>query len=265
VSPAPAAALLERIARAVLVNAGAGRETAAVGPFVALVDRISASPWASLAVATPGAPAGTDWEAELPALEAHFSARSRALRFEFLEDLFPTLGPALERAGWPLASRDPLFACSPPELVPAAPVPGLSLEPLDAGSPDELVNLFLDVQHGSFEPGKTRGLSAGDCEQQRLRMRLGAIRCILARLDAVPAGAGSSLPAAGVAEVAGIGTLPRFRSRGIGSAITARLAADLFATGTDTAWLTAGSVLAARIYQRLGFRPLDAFQRNHGR
>jgi GNAT superfamily N-acetyltransferase len=263
--PVPEAGLLGRLARAVIANASTDRETASAGPFVALVDRVSASPWASLAVPAPGAPAGTDWEAELPALEAHFSARSRALRFEFLEDLFPTLGPALERAGWPLVSRDPLFACSPPELVPAAPVPGLSLEPLDAGSPDGLVDLFLGVQHGSFEPGKTRESSAGEREQLRSRIRLGVLRCILARLDGVPAGAGSTLPAAGVAEVAGIGTLPRFRARGIGSSVTARLAADLFATGTETAWLTAGSVLAARIYQRLGFRPLEAFQRNHGR
>jgi GNAT superfamily N-acetyltransferase len=256
--------LLERLARAVIANASAGRETASVGPFVALVDRVSASAWASLAVPAPGAPDGTDWKMALPVLETHFSTRGRALRFEFFENLFPALGPVLEQAGWPLASRDPLFACSPSELVPAASVPGLSLEPVDAGSPDELVDLFLRVQHASFEPEKPREPTPGDREQLRSRMRLGVIRCLLAWLDGVPAGAGSCLPAAGVAEVAGIGTLTRFRGRGIGSAVTARLAADLFATGTDTAWLTAGSDAAARIYRRLGFRPLDAFQRNHG-
>jgi GNAT superfamily N-acetyltransferase len=265
VSPAPAAALLERIARSVLANAGAGRETAAVGPFVALVDHVSPSPWASLAVPAPGTPAGTDWAETLPALEAFFESRARALRFEFLEDLFPTLGSALERAGWPLRSRDPLLACSPADLALPGSVPGLSLEPLDAGSPDDLVELFLGVQHDSFEPGKTREPSAGEREQLRSRMRLGAHRCLLARLDGVPAGAGSSLPGTGIAEVAGIGTLPRFRARGIGSAVTARLAADLFATGTAMAWLTAGSEEAARIYRQLGFRALDVFQCNHGR
>jgi ribosomal protein S18 acetylase RimI-like enzyme len=264
-SPEAVVGLLGRLARAVIANASAGRETTAVGPFVALVDRVSASAWASLAVPAPGVPAGTDWEAVLPALEAHFSTRGRALRFEFLEDLFPTLGTALVQAGWQLSSRDPLFTCSPPELVPAAPVPGLSLEPLDAGSSDDLVELFLGVQHGSFEPEKPREPSSGERQQLRSRMLLGAIRCVLARLDGVPAGAGSSLPAAGLAEVAGIGTLPAFRAKGIGSAITARLAADLFATGTDTAWLTAGSDVAAGVYRRLGFRPLGAFQRNHGR
>ena len=263
--PAPDPALLERIARAVIANAGAGRETAAVGPFVALVDTVSAIPWSSLAVPAPGAPAGTDWAAALPALQAHFAARGRALRFEFLEELFPTLGPVLERSLWPLRSRDPLLVCRPADLAPPGTVPGLSLEPLDAASSDALVELFLVVQSGSFEPGKIHEPAEADRGQLRSRMRLGAIRCLLARLDGVPAGAGCALPAAGAAEIAGIGTLPRFRARGIGSAVTARLAADLFATGTDLAWLTAGSDAAGRIYRRIGFRGLGAFQRNHGR
>jgi predicted GNAT family acetyltransferase len=96
-------------------------------------------------------------------------------------------------------------------------------------------------------------------------MRLGAIRCLLARLDGVPAGTGSALPARGAAEIAGIGTAPAFRGRGIGSAVTARLAVDLFAGGTGLAWLTAGGEGPGRVYRRLGFRPIGAFQRNHGR
>jgi ribosomal protein S18 acetylase RimI-like enzyme len=265
VIPAPDAALLERIARTVIANAGEGREMAAVGPFVALVDTVSAIPWSSLAVPAPGSPARTDWAAALPALEAHFAARGRALRFEFFEELFPTLGPVLERSGWPLGSRDPLFTCGPADLRLSGSVPGLSLEALDAGSPDALAGLFLAVQSGSFEPGKIHEPSAAERAQLASRMRLGAIRCLLAHLEGVPAGAGCALPAAGAAEIAGIGTLPQFRARGIGSAVTARLASDLFATGTDLAWLTAGSEAAGRIYRRIGFRGLGAFQRNHGR
>jgi len=259
-------ALLARIARAVLANAGAGRETTAVGPFVALVDLVSPSPWSSLAVPSPDAPRDADWAAALPALEARFAARARALRFEFLEDLFPNLGSELERAGWPLASRDPVSVCGPADLALPTAVRGLSLEALDAGSPDQLLALFLGVQQRSFEPDTARDPSAGEREQLRSRMALGAIRCLLARFDGAPAGAGCALPApGGAAEIAGIGTLPAFRSRGIGSAVTARLAADLFASGRDLAWLTAGGDGAGRVYRRLGFRPLGAFQRSHGR
>jgi ribosomal protein S18 acetylase RimI-like enzyme len=262
---APGPALLGRIARAVLANARSGRETAVVGPFVALVDLVSPSAWASLAVPSPDAPPGTDWAAQLPALAAHFAARARTLRFEFLEDLFPSLGAVLEGAGWPLASRDPLFVCCPEDLVPPAPVRGLSLEPLDAGSSDDLLGLFLDVQLHAFEPQSAGSPSAGERQQLRSRMALGAIRCLLARLDGFPAGTGCALPAAGAAEIAGIGTLPAFRARGVGSAVTARLAADLFASGVELAWLTAGSGGAGRVYGRVGFRSIGAFQRNHGR
>jgi predicted GNAT family acetyltransferase len=144
-------------------------------------------------------------------------------------------------------------------------VRGLSLEPLDAGSPDGLLGLFLDVQLHAFEPQPARAPSPGERRQLRSRMARGAIRCLLARLDGVPAGAGSALPGPGVAEIAGIGTLPAFCTRGIGSAVTARLAADLFASGIGVAWLTAGSDGAGRVYRRLGFRPLGVFQRTHGR
>jgi ribosomal protein S18 acetylase RimI-like enzyme len=265
VSPAPAAALLERIARGVVANASLGREVAPVGPFVALVDPEPRAQWGSYAVPASGSPRDADWAGALPALEARYAARGRALRFEFFEDLFPTLGPVLEAAGWPLVSRDPVLVCGPDDLAPPDPVPGLSLEPIDAGSPDGLLDLFLSVQQTSFEPERAGPASAGEREHLRRRLRLGACRSVLARLDGVPAGAGSAQPAPGVAEVAGIGTLPAFRGRGVGSAVTARLAGDLFASGTVFAWLTAGSDAAARIYRLLGFRPLDAFQRNHGR
>lgn len=257
-------ALLGRIARAVLANAVMGRERTEIGPFVALVDPVSPSPWSSLAVPSPDAPRDADWADALPALQAHFAARARALRFEFLEDLFPTLGTALERAGWPLASRDPASTCGREEFQPAAPAPGISLERLDDGSPEELVGLFLRVQQRSFEPDTAREPTAGEREQLRSRLALGAIRCLLARIDGEPAGAGSSLPAGAIAEIAGIGTLPAFRARGVGAAVTSRLVTDLFAGGTELAWLTAGSDAAGRVYHRLGFRELGAFQRNHG-
>jgi ribosomal protein S18 acetylase RimI-like enzyme len=256
--------LLGRIARGVLANASVGRERIAIGPFVALVDRVSPSPWASLAVPDPAA-RDAEWAGPLPALAAHFAARGRDLRFEFLEDLFPGLAAALEAGGWGLQSRDPLLACAPADLVPPPPVPGLALEPVHAGSDDGLLELFLAVQHEAFEPGRAREPSAALREQLRARLAAGAIRCLLARLDGVPAGAGCSLPAGDVAEIAGIGTLPALRGRGVASAITARLVGGLFATGTETAWLTAGSGAAARVYERIGFRPLGAFQRNYGR
>ena len=57
-----------------------------------------------------------------------------------------------------------------------------------------------------------------------------------------------------VAEVAGVGTLPSARRRGLGSAVTVALAAHALATGADLVFISAGSDEVASLYARLGFR-----------
>jgi hypothetical protein len=61
------------------------------------------------------------------------------------------VGPALERAGWPLAPRDPVLAFASGAFLPPPPVPGLSLEPIDAGASEGLLEMFLGVQHCAFQ------------------------------------------------------------------------------------------------------------------
>ncbi len=56
-----------------------------------------------------------------------------------------------------------------------------------------------------------------------------------------------------VAEIAGVATLPEFRRRGLGAAITATLARHALDTGVDLVFLSAGSDDVARMYARLGF------------
>ncbi|MGC5018047.1 GNAT family N-acetyltransferase [Micromonospora sp. DT47] len=57
-----------------------------------------------------------------------------------------------------------------------------------------------------------------------------------------------------VAEIAGVATLPVARRRGLGAAVTAALARELLAAGTDLVFLSAGSEEIARVYLRVGFR-----------
>ena len=57
-----------------------------------------------------------------------------------------------------------------------------------------------------------------------------------------------------VAEIAGVATLPVARRRGLGAAVTAALARELRAAGTDLIFLSAGSEEIARVYLRVGFR-----------
>ncbi|MFI5832944.1 GNAT family N-acetyltransferase [Micromonospora sp. NPDC051300] len=65
---------------------------------------------------------------------------------------------------------------------------------------------------------------------------------------------GMAMRVGDVAEVAGVATLPSARRRGLGTAVTATLARELRAAGTDLIFLSAGSEDIARVYLRVGFR-----------
>jgi predicted GNAT family acetyltransferase len=58
-----------------------------------------------------------------------------------------------------------------------------------------------------------------------------------------------------VSEIAGIAVTEPYRRRGLGGAITAALARQIFDTGADVAWLEASGDDSWRVYERIGFRP----------
>jgi predicted GNAT family acetyltransferase len=80
---------------------------------------------------------------------------------------------------------------------------------------------------------------------------------ILIRADGVPvASAVWTAVADGVTEVAGVGTFPSHRRRGLGALATAYATQQSFEQGGATlAWLTPGDDGADRIYRRLGYAP----------
>jgi ribosomal protein S18 acetylase RimI-like enzyme len=65
---------------------------------------------------------------------------------------------------------------------------------------------------------------------------------------------GTAQRAGDVVEIAGIGTLPAARRRGLGGAVTAELARDALERGAKLVFLSAGSPVIARVYERVGFR-----------
>ena len=58
----------------------------------------------------------------------------------------------------------------------------------------------------------------------------------------------------GVAEIAGVATLPSARRRGYASQLTASLARRALELGDDTVFLSAGDDDVARLYSKVGFR-----------
>ena len=65
---------------------------------------------------------------------------------------------------------------------------------------------------------------------------------------------GRHQPWGGTTEIVGVATLPAYRRRGLGAAVTVALVEHARATGADTVFLTASSEEVARIYGRLGFQ-----------
>lgn len=65
---------------------------------------------------------------------------------------------------------------------------------------------------------------------------------------------GTAQRAGDVVEIAGVGTLPAARRRGLGGAVTAALARDALERGAELVFLSAGSPVIARVYERVGFR-----------
>ena len=73
----------------------------------------------------------------------------------------------------------------------------------------------------------------------------------MARVDGVAAGVGTM--SVGNDELVGIATLPEFRGRGIGAAVSRYLVAEHFGCGAELVCLSAADEGARRIYERIGF------------
>ncbi|WP_406092884.1 GNAT family N-acetyltransferase [Kitasatospora purpeofusca] len=210
-------------------------------------------------------------------------ARQRELglpeAFEWVAEHDPLLRAAVEEAGLTVHEH-PLLVLGPQDGHPDEYGGGLRDEHGDASGPDGVsVRVLaaddpalaeaLAVPHLAFgEPGTGVG-SAGPAElavraealkadgtAERLAVRITTGRTALAAAfgDGTALCAGQHNPVGEVTEVAGVGTLPSARRRGLAQAVTAALVAHARAGGARTVFLSAADEDVARIYRRAGFR-----------
>ena len=193
--------------------------------------------------------------------------RQRELRvpesFEWVHEVHPDLVDAATRAGLVVEQR-PLLVHDLP--VDVAPPTGISIRFVAADDPD-LARAVAAVDIGFGTPGSEIG-SAGPTERDehadsmpkdrlahfRDQIAGGLLRWAVAEDASGPVGGGSYHPRGDVTELTGISTLPSARRGGIGTAVTAALTADAIANGVTLAFLSAGSLGAARVYEQAGFR-----------
>ena len=137
-------------------NAGRGRDTEQVGPFLVTISPHTANPYLNYAIPDAGA-RPTRHEAD--ALAKAFEQRDRKPRLEFLPSVAPAVEDALAQAGYVVDDRLPLMDC-PPGAVVDQPVPD-GIELLSPETDDEILSM-LTVQHQVYD-----GISAARRRRDR--------------------------------------------------------------------------------------------------
>jgi ribosomal protein S18 acetylase RimI-like enzyme len=169
-----------------------------------------------------------------------------ARNVEWVEEVTPTLWNAVAEVVGERAERFPLLVRrdlpAPPEQQ------GVALMTPDHPDLAAVVGA-VGASFGetdAYEPAEVTGqpglIEAGDL------VMVGAYD-----EDGHVVGGGSASPRAGVAELMGIGVIPRGRGRGLGTAVTETLIRATMQAGVTTCFLSAASDGAASIYRRVGF------------
>lgn len=216
------------------------------GPLVGLLHDDDLWFLSTVVAAEPGTPFDPEevpWAIET--IRTAFAAEGRWVSAELIEEANPGLADALAANGMTIVSHPPLLVVEPADLVlpdfPEGVTAAVVSTPEEQAEVDAVAAAAYEMELGetTFQPDPVNGAS------------------ILIRADGVPvASAVWTAVADGVTEVAGVGTLPSHRRRGLGALATAYATQQSFEQGGATlAWLTPGDDGADRIYRRLGYAP----------
>lgn len=186
---------------------------------------------------------------------------------EWLVGTSPGVGPAASAAGMSVTEH-PLMHMARRDFRPVRPRIG---RVRIAESDDDLATLHAVAALGFGAPGTGTGelgpaalpsaaADVGDAMVAftRRRMAEGLTVTAVATLDGSPVAVGSHNPVRDATEIVGVATLPAFRHRGLGGAVTSALVQDAVARGISIVFLSAGDETIARVYARLGFRTIGA-------
>jgi ribosomal protein S18 acetylase RimI-like enzyme len=225
--------------------------------FVAGFDPATPSPYVNYATPLPGA---EPTAREVAQLVAAFRERQLRPRVEFAVATAPAAEHALRAAGFTTEEVHRYLVCTPASLVVPRPRPpvaaaagGFVPRPRVPRTDEEFAAIDAALSEafgGEFGPSPE-----GAARLRRTEEGGGAVRFVPAPGGGCAGAASCSAPAAGTGEVAGVGTRPAFRGQGVAAAVTAEVAAAMFARGAESVWLESSGDGSRRVYERLGFRP----------
>jgi ribosomal protein S18 acetylase RimI-like enzyme len=252
-------ALLRRIDAYLDAAPRTGARAETIGSFTLFLNE--GHGWRYYARPTPGA--GEPTPREIGDVRRRQRALSQPERFEWIHEIAPEMRASALLDGL-VVTDHPLMALngSPADLLP--PPDGVEVVTVDA---DDDLSMLGGVAEVAFaEPGTAVGsASAADAAAaarrqstetlafQRGRMLAGLTVAVAARVGGVTAAVGWHQPLDGASEIVGVSTLPAYRRRGLGAAVTAALVADALERGVGSVFLSADGDDVARIYGRVGF------------
>ncbi|MEU1942490.1 GNAT family N-acetyltransferase [Streptomyces sp. NPDC059474] len=226
------------------------------GGFVAGFDPSTTSPYINYATPLPGT---RPTDRDVKELIEAFRVRDLKPRLEFAPDAAPAVEPALREAGFGVEAVHEYLVCTPDQLTlpqdtesgtVAVPVP----VPVAVPSTDEDFRA-IDAALSEAFVGEFVSSPEGAARLRRIQEGGGAVRFVRAPGGGCAGGATCSAPAVGTAELAGVGTRPAFRGRGIAAVVTAALTGTMFARGAQSVWLEYSGEGSRRVYERVGYQP----------
>lgn len=240
--------LLKKIRETLVATTAPSRQTHRVGPFLAMLSPGSEIPWLNGAALVDDLSA--DPSADLAALEAFFRDNGRFPRFEFFPDQTPDLERWLIGRGYERQHVLPTMVCTAATFRPAL-YEGIEIERM---IPESDLAVAHRVAMEAF--GMEEEAMEDQVAQTARDLEAGRLRRTLARIGGEPAGVASTVGDREVCELAGVGTRPAFRRRGVASAVSTDLMRAQFENPDAIVWLSAGDDTARAVYERLGFREM---------
>lgn len=236
-----------RIQQSVVTNLSSRPAAVESGPFILGIDPATENPNINYATPRPGAAITAS---DVETLIGAFRSADRQPRLEYVVSTAPNLEELLLASGFTVEARHEFLTCSASTLIVPPPVEGVTVRaPANRTERAAMVAAQGDAFGGEFEVSDT------DVDRLDRMLRRGGFAMAALTADGTWAGGGQATPPGdGVSEIAGIAVRAPYRRRGLGAAITAGLARDIFDSGADVAWLEASGDDSWRVYERIGFR-----------